>query len=364
MEELKVRLQPFSRVIPDYPRHLPQRVGYNKGMNIVIFDADAQCREFFGSELAGHNVSYVDERVSLPLLGQCADAEIISVFVPSQVTKECIDALPNLKCIVARSTGIDHIDVKYAASKGISVMNVPRYGSRTVAEFTFALLLALSRRIFDGAFQVREEGSFSTAKLEGFDLYGKTLGVIGTGAIGRTVVSIAHGFGMRVRMYDKFPDSKLESESAQYVSLSELLKEADVITLHVPYVPENHHLLNAAAFSEMKKGVTLINTARGELIDTEALLSALKDGTVAGAALDVLENERFLKDEMELVRGSESIQELKGVVRKHGLLEMPQGLITLHIAFFSKEAYREILASSALDIKGFVGGALVNVIPA
>ncbi|MBM3261461.1 hydroxyacid dehydrogenase [Candidatus Kaiserbacteria bacterium] len=329
---------------------------------ILVTDVDAPLRAHFDAGLQGHEIVYTDERISLELLQAHVDTEVLSVFVSSAVTKECIDALPHLRLIVARSTGVDHIDVSYAKSKGISVVNVAKYGAHTVAEFTFALLLNLSRRLYDAAVQVKEDGNFNIASLNGFDLFGKTLGVIGTGAIGRNVVRIAQGFGMTVRMFDTFPDLSIETESAKYASIDELVAASDIITLHVPYTPENHHLVSAETIAKMKQGVYIINTARGELIDTEALLAALESGHVGGAGLDVLEGERSLKDEMDIVRGSQSIHELKAIIRDHVLVRLPRVIITPHIAFFSDEAYGEILQTSIDNINAFLSGTPKNVI--
>ena len=168
-------------------------------MKILVFDADAAVREIFGTKLIGHEIVYFDTHVSSEALAAHRDAEVVSMFVASSFTKENIDALPKLKCIATRSTGVDHIDVAYAREKGIQVCNVPRYGAHTVAEFTFALLLSLSRRIPEAVHQVREDGDFRTEALEGFDLFGKTIGIVGTVAIGRNVASIAQGFGMEVQ---------------------------------------------------------------------------------------------------------------------------------------------------------------------
>lgn len=329
-------------------------------MKVVVFDSDAATREEFGAALPNATIVYVDGPVTAGALSANDDADIVSVFVSSALKREQVDALPNLKMIAARSTGVDHIDTAYTKEKGIVVSNVPKYGAHTVAEFTFALMLSLSRRLFDAAYQVREKGDFNTAELEGFDLFGKTLGVLGTGAIGRNVVTIARGFGMRVLMFDKFPNTELESEDARYVPLDELLANADIVTLHVPYVPENHHFIGRDNISKMKQGAFIVNTARGELIDTEALLEALKQGRIAGAGLDVLEQERALKDEMELVKGMESIHLLKVIIRDHMLIGMPRVVVTPHIAFFSREAYREIIQTSAHNISAFIEGAPAN----
>ena len=331
-------------------------------MKILVFDADQTVRDLFATPLSGHELVYIDASVSPEALAAHSDAEAVSLFVASSFQKEHIAALPHLKCIAARSTGVDNIDLVAATERGIVVCNVPSYGARTVAEFTFALLLALARRLPEAANQVRQEGNFDTHPLEGFDLFGKTLGVIGTGAIGKNVVKIAQGFGMQVRMFDKFPTAGIEVEDTRYVALDELLAQSDIITLHVPLVPENVHLLGRDAFAKMKRGVYIINTARGELIDTEVLLDALKDGTVRGAALDVLEGERALKDEIELVKGAESIQLLKGIIRNNALIDMPRVIVTPHIAFFSKEAYGEILSITLKNMENFAAGTPSNVV--
>ena len=336
--------------------------GYNQLMKILVFDADETVRATFSAALGGHDIVYVDGPVSPEALAAHSDSEVVSLFVPSSFQKEHFAALPHLKCIAARSTGVDNVDLVAAREHGVIVCNVPSYGARTVAEFTFALLLALSRRLPEAANQVRQEGNFETRALEGFDLFGKTIGVIGTGAIGKNVVKIAQGFGMHVLMFDKFPAAGLESSDARYVALDELLAQSDIITLHVPLVPENMHLLGRDAFAKMKRGAYIINTARGELIDTEALLDALKSGAVQGAALDVLEGERALKDEIELVKGTESIHVLKDIIRNHALIDVPRVLVTPHIAFFSKEAYGEILSTSVNNIQHVAAGTPTNAV--
>lgn len=331
-------------------------------MKILVFDADESVRSVFSEGLSEHHIEYSNEPVHDEFLVQHADAEIISVFVSSDLTAQRIDMMSHLKCIVARSTGTDHIDVAYANTKGITVSNVPRYGQRTVAEFTFALLLSLSRKIVNASVQIREQGDFAIRpSLGGFDLFGKTLGVIGTGAIGGTVVSIARSFGMKVLMSDVRERPELIGEDVRYVSHDELYALSDIVTLHAPYTKENHHLLNAEAFAKMKQGVVVINTARGELIDTEALVDALKSGKVGGAGLDVLEGERSLKDEVAATKQG-TVELFKSIIRDHVLVDMPNVIITPHIAFFSQEAYHEILSTAIADINGFAQGTPLNVI--
>ena len=331
-------------------------------MKILICDADQECRDAFSTLAAEHELTFVEGPISDAGIAAHSDAEILSVFVSSRVSAAQIDALPHLKLIVARSTGVDHIDVTHAKERNITIVNVPKYGARTVAEYAFALMLTLTRKLHVSLHRVRNDNDFSIAGLEGFDLAGKTLGVVGTGAIGRTVSLIAQAFGMRVLMSDKYPDHSLENASAQYVPLAELLKSSDIVTLHVPYLPENHHLINADTLTQMRRGAIIINTARGELIDTKALLESLKSGYLGGAGLDVLEGERLLKDEFELVEHNAPTDELAAVVRDRVLIELPNVVVTPHVAFFSREAYREILTVSIADIRQFAAGSPVNLV--
>lgn len=329
-------------------------------MRIVVVGADTDTKAAFEGVFPGQ-VAYVDEVMNPAVLAPHADAEVVSVFVRHEFKKPQIDALPSLKLIATRSTGFDHIDLAYAKEKGIVVSNVPKYGSHTVAEFAFALLLALSRKVVTANRQV-QESDFTTTSLQGFDLFGKTIGVVGTGAIGANSVAIAKGFGMRVLMCDPYPKQALEDEHAKYVSFDDMLREADAITLHAPYTKENHHLLGADAFSKVKKGVYIVNTARGELIDTQALLAGLKNGTVAGAGLDVLEGERDLDRELEMIVNGTSMRDPHAVIRDHVLIRMPNVIATPHLAFFSKESYAEILSVTCDNVKKFFAGTPANVV--
>ena len=189
-----------------------------------------------------------------------------------------------------------------------------------------------------------------------------TIGIVGVGNVGSKVAKFAKTVGMKVLLNDKFPDQSLENENARYAPLDELLQGSDIVTLHVPYLPENHHLLNKDSIARMRHGAYVINTARGELIDTEALLEALKSGALGGAGIDVLEGERSLKDEFELLIHDAPIEDLRAVVRDRVLIEMPNVIVTPHVAFFSREAYHEILAISVTDIRQFAAGTPVNVV--
>ncbi len=340
------------------------RVRYNSNMNIVFFEATADDQEYLSREMqeGAHAVTFAEERLTLDNAAQYSEAEIISVFVNSLITKGLIDAMPALKYITTRSTGFDHIDISYANSKNIIVSSVPSYGTHTVAEFTFALLLALSRHIVPASNQLRERTDFSMAGFQGFELFGKTIGVVGTGKIGKNAVMIAQGFGMKVLAYDVYPDAKFAEEKAfSYVPLEKLLAESDIVTLHAPYMETTHHLLNADNIPTMKKGAMVINTARGELIETDALAKALASGHLAGAALDVLEGERELKEEMELMQQGANI-DYKTLFENHALMDMPNVLITPHIAFNTREAVQEILHTTMANIRAYISGTSQNVV--
>lgn len=333
-------------------------------MKIIVFETTPEDQAGLEPMLAGQDVAFVPDRLTLDTAPLASEAEVVSVFVNSEVRKEVIDSLPRLKCINTRSTGFDHIDVEYAQSKGINVCYVPSYGSHTVAEFAFGLILTLSRKLFDAHHQLREGASFNLSKLKGFDLFGKTIGIVGTGRIGQNVVKIAHGFGMNILAFDLFPKEDLAKEFGfKYVPLEELLAESDVVTIHVPYTKETFHLLNSDNLMRIKPGAILVNTARGEIIETEALLACLKSGLISAAGLDVLEGERELKDEMHLLTDPKShIDHMKQLVEDHILMDMDNVIVTPHSAFYTEEAKREILQTSAEGIIGYIQGQPKNTV--
>lgn len=292
------------------------------------------------------------------------DAQVISVFVDSRVNEAVLAAFPNLKHIATRSTGYDHIDLLACNKRGITVSTVPGYGEVTVAEYAFALLLSLSRRVYEGFDRIRETGNFSPEGLMGFDLYGKTFGIIGTGRIGKHAAKIAKGFGMKVVAYDLKPNNEAAAQIGfTYLLLEELLGTADVVSLHVPYTPENHHLINAAKLKLMKSSAVLVNTARGALVDTPALVAALKNKVIAGAALDVLEEEGILRDEFGYLSQGEAAADanVKAVLAGHILYDLPNVVVTPHNAFNTKEALERILATTAENIKNYLSGLPTNL---
>ncbi len=304
----------------------------------------------------GIELVFSKEKLDKDNLPQERDFDIISVFVGSIIDKDVINAFPNLKLITTRSTGFDHIDLKTAKEKNIAVTYVPGYGDNTVAEFAFGLILTLSRKIYEAYNRLRETGSFSSEGLRGFDLAGKTIGIVGTGRIGRHMIKIANGFGMNVLACDAFPKEELCRQLGfKYVSLDELLANSDIISLHVPYLPSTHHLINTNNVSKIKPGAIIINTARGAVLETDALISGLNNGIIAGAGLDVLEEEGFLGDEKSFVLNDrEEGHNLKTIIQNHVLIDMPNVIITPHNAFNTQEALQRILDTDIENIRSFI----------
>lgn len=283
------------------------------------------------------------------------DAEIVSTFINSSITKEVIDQLPNVKFISTRSTGYDHIDIEYCKSKGIKVVNVPEYGSNTVAEHTFALLLSLTRKIYESVNHSKNL-NFEHNSIRGVDLYGKTIGIIGLGKIGVNVLRIAQGFGMKALVYNRSQDEKLRTQYGfEYTDLNVLLSKSDVITFHLPLNEQTKHILNKENIVNCKKNSFLINTARGGLVQTEAIVMGLEKGILAGVGLDVIEEEKELGEEISILSSEyRSHQDLKNLIYGHILINHPKVLITPHNAFNSVEALERITSTTIDNIKKFM----------
>lgn len=292
----------------------------------------------------------------------CARYDAIAVFIGTKVSRVTVEALPRLRLVLTMSTGYDHIDLDACRERGVVVCNVPYYGENTVAEHTFALILSLSRKLHAAYFQSLR-GEYQVRSLRGFDLYGKTLGVIGAGSIGLHVIRIARGFGMRVLATDARPQRLLADVLGfTYTDLDTLLRESDIVTLHVPATPATYHLINREALSKMKRGALLINTARGSVVDTEALLWALEEGILAGAGLDVIEGEEYITEESALLKMPLAEQTLKQLVQAQALLRRENVVFTPHIAFNSQEAVERILDTTLENLHAFLQGNPQNVV--
>jgi D-lactate dehydrogenase len=333
-------------------------------VTLAYFDAEPQDQERLRTAFPKLSLTVLPDPLNEETASAAHDADVISVFVTSKVTRKTLAELPRVKLIVARSTGVDHVDLHACRERGIVVANVPVYGENTVAEHTFALILALSRKIFQ-SYERTERMKFDRKGLQGFDLFGRTLGVIGTGNIGKHVIRIGRGFSMSIIAHDVRPDAQLAGELGfSYVeTLDDLLLKSDVITLHVPYLPATHHLINKENLARAKRGALLVNTARGALVDTEALLWALEEGILSGAGLDVLEEENETFEEIEFLSYQfPKDKDLATILRNHVLVARDDVIITPHNAFNSSEAVQRIFDTTVHNINTFLDGKPVNVV--
>lgn len=285
-----------------------------------------------------------------------SEVSVISPFIYSDISTKVISKAKKLKLISTRSTGFNHIDLTAAKKREISVANVPYYGENTVAEHTFALILALSRNLHK-AYVRTIRNDFSLSGLQGFDLREKTLGVIGAGSIGVHVIKMAKGFGMKVIATDTKPNHILtELLDFNYVSLDELLSRSDIITLHCPYNQHTHHLINMNNIKKIKKGALFINTARGGIIEPKALYYAVEKGIFGGAGLDVFEGEELIREENQMLTKNVSVEHLETLLKTNILLKRENVIITPHMAFDSIEAVERILDTTVENIKSFFEG--------
>lgn len=287
-------------------------------------------------------------------LDDLKEFDLISVFIYSTVTKSFLDKLPNLKFIATRSTGFDHIDLAECNKRDIKISTVPFYGENTIAEHTFALILSLTRNIHKSYVRT-QQNNYNIEGLKGFDLKGKTIGVVGLGHIGMNVVKIARGFGMKVLVSDtknnNFMADLLNFEYAS--SFEDLLSRSDIVTLHVPFNKNTRHMINRKNINLFKKGSILINTARGGIIETECLLEALEKKILIGIGLDVIEGEEYIKEEKQILYDPEKLDIWSHIVRDHILLKKENVVFTPHIAFYSQEALERILDTTIDNINLF-----------
>lgn len=331
-------------------------------MKIAFFEIKDWERDYLAPRLAGFELAFDPERLSETNRATAADADVLSPFVHSRLDRRLLEQLPALRLIATRSTGVDHIDLEACRERGIRLANVPTYGEYTVAEHTFALILSLSRNIHKSYMRVTE-GKLELAALTGFDLKDKTLGVIGAGRIGLHVIRIARGFGMRVLAADARQDTFLaELLGFDYVPLETLLRASDIITLHVPHLPTTYHLINRDTLRLVKRGALLINTARGQLVDTDALGWALDEGLLGGVGMDVIEGEEELMEEKQILDQPQTVETLRGVLRNQRLLRRENVVFTPHNAFNSREALRRILDTTLDNIDGWRRNAPIHLV--
>ncbi len=330
---------------------------------IAFFEIEDWEKEHIKQRLKGHEITFFKESLAKGHIPGISRHSIIAVFIYSEISNEVLAKLPGLKLITTMSTGFDHIDLKECKKRGITVCNVPTYGENTVAEHTFGLILAITRKIGEAFYRTRD-GNFTLEGLRGYDLKGKTIGVVGCGNIGKHVVRIAKGFEMNVLVFDVYKNPKLAKRMGfKYASFENLLKNSDIITLHSPYNKATHHMINSKTISLIKKGAVLVNTARGGLVDTGALLKALDKGIISAAGLDVLEGECFIKEEKQLLHSKfAKTCDLKTVLRNHVLLKKKNVYITPHNAFNSSEALYRILDTTIDNIQEFLLKKPINTV--
>lgn len=297
-----------------------------------------------------HELTFFEPRLTRETAPLAAGFQAVCPFVNDVLDAAVLDQLAasGVRLIALRCAGFNHVDLHAAHQHGLRVVRVPAYSPHAVAEHTVGLILALNRKLHKAYARVRE-GNFSLEGLLGWDLYGQTAGIIGTGRIGCVVARILHGFGLRVLAHDITPAPELIELGVHYVPLAELLHQSDIVTLHCPLVPETHHLIDDEAVRQMKPGVMLINTSRGPLIDTQAVIQALKSGHIGSLGLDVYEEEE------ELFFEDLSNQVIQDDVFTR-LLTFPNVLITAHQAFFTRNALESIARQTLRNLSKFEHG--------
>lgn len=292
------------------------------------------------------------------------EADGIGIFIQSQITREILDLLPQLRIIATMSTGFDHIDIEACKSRNITVCNVPAYGDNTVAEYAFGLIIALARKL-KPTFERVERGFFSRTGLKGMDLKGKTLGLVGTGRIGCQMARLGWAFGMKVIAHDLRSNATLvEKFGVTFLGLDEVLQQADIISLHVPYLPSTYHLINAERLRLLKPTALLINTARGKVVDTKAVSVALREGRLGGVALDTFEGEEIWIEEEFLKRDDLAAITLKEAMESFSIMRSERAILTPHNAFNTREALERILVTSATNLKAYFSDNPQNVVSA
>ena len=346
-------------------------------MKICFLEIEPVETAYFARKLAAHELLFVDSLVEVPF-----DVDIVSVFIGSPIGEAFLEAHPRLKFIATRSTTLDHLDLDACTRRGVAIGRVESYGDHIVAEHTFALLLAVTKRLRE-AMEVPRQSRFSYEGLRGVELRGKTFGIIGAGRIGLHTIPIARAFGMKVLAHDIAPHpSQAEALGFEYVTFETLLRRSDIISLHAPLTAETFHLLDREAFAKCRPGVIMINTARGRLIDTVALLEALDAGIVGGAGLDVLGEESVFRRDAARVLTDQILdrlhtagpaarpederaraEQIEKLICLGKLLARPNVVFTPHTAFNCIEALERIDETTVANINSFINGTLPSASP-
>lgn len=329
---------------------------------IVFFNATEEDKNYFNDKLFGKcTLIFLDKSVNnIKFTDDILDAHIISCFTISRLNKDIIEKFKNLELIVLRCVGFNNIDVEYCKEKGIKVLNARGYGNRTVAEFALGLIFDISRNI-SKAFVDINKNIKEKNEYEGVELNNKIIGIIGVGSIGAELVKMVYGLNMNILCYDLFENQELKNKyNLKYVELDELLKNSDFISIHTPLTKDNFHLINEEKINLMKKDVFIINTSRGEIIDTNDLYKALYFKKIKGAALDVLECEEETNDLNFIDMDYLDKQDIKQILLNHEITKLDNVIITPHIAYDTKEAKNRIRQITVDNIKSFLLGEVKN----
>ena len=321
----------------------------NANKTIAFFDTKPYDRESFDRLNDGrYDIRYFESRLTAAALPLADGCDAACAFVNAEIDRAVVEGLVarGVRVLAMRCAGYNNVDFRAAYEAGLTVVRVPAYSPYAVAEHAAALLLALTRHVHRAAARTRDY-NFSLVGLTGFDLHGKTAGVVGTGKIGRIFADICKGFGMRVLAYDAFPNP---ATGLEYVPLDRLLAESDVVSLHCPLLPETKHMIDANSLAKAKRGFTLVNTSRGGLVDSDALLAALRDGTVGAAGLDVYEEESewFYEDRSDATRQNKTLSLL---------VSLPNVIVTSHQAFLTREALANIASTTLGNLDAYFSGA-------
>ncbi|MFO7369838.1 MAG: 2-hydroxyacid dehydrogenase [Bacteroidales bacterium] len=315
-------------------------------MKVAVFNTKSYDKEYLDKANASnhHELNYFESSLKLKSVKLAEGYDAVCVFVNDGLSKEVIEALvaQNIKAIVLRCAGFNNVDIETACRLGVKVLRVPAYSPSAVAEHAVALIMTLNRKTHKAYNRVRE-GNFSIERLQGFELSGKTVGVVGTGKIGAAFAAIMKGFGSRIVAFDVHPNKELEAQGTTYASLIELLRQSDIVSLHCPLTPETNRMINRDTLNLMKKGAMLINTSRGKLIDTDAAIDALKEGQLGYLGIDVYEQEEklFFKDLSEMVIVDDKISRL---------MTFPNVLVTAHQAYFTDNALNQIAQTTVNNL--------------
>jgi D-lactate dehydrogenase len=321
-------------------------------MKIAVFSAQRYDQEFFelANASARHQMRFFDAPLDLNSVAIAAGHEAVCIFVNDKADADVLQALAagGTRLVALRSTGFNNVDLRAAGELGLKVVRVVSYSPYSVAEHAVALLLAINRKVHR-AYNRTRDSNFSLDGLMGFDLHGKTVGVIGTGKIGRVFAKIMLGFGCEVIGYDKFPSDEFLALGARYAGLEEIGGRSHVVSLHCPLTPETHHIVNADVLARVKRGALLINTSRGGLVNTEAVIEALKSGQLGGLAIDVYEQEAdlFFRDLSDTIITDDVFQRL---------VSFPNVIVTGHQAFFTREAISTICETTIASVTQFANG--------